>query len=112
MNQVSLTGRLANDPELYYSKEGVGITSFRIAVKRSFKNTSGGYDADFIPCIAFRKTAENIASYCNKGSLVAVNGRLQSRSYDKKDSTRMYVTEMVVESVEFLQSKKVEKASV
>lgn len=105
MNQVILTGRLSKEPELYYSKDGLGITSFHLAVKRNFKNSEGSYEADFIPCVSFRKTAEIIASYCDKGSLVAVSGRLQTRSYENKDKIRMFVTEVVVDSVEFLQKK-------
>ncbi|MCD8503293.1 MAG: single-stranded DNA-binding protein [Bacillaceae bacterium] len=84
MNQVSFTGRITRDPELFYSKEGTGITKFHLAVKRNFKGSNGTYEADFIPCVAFRKTAENIASYCCRGSLIAVNGRLQSRSFEKR----------------------------
>lgn len=106
MNQVILTGRLSKEPELHYSKDGVGVTSFHLAVKRNFKNTKGDYEADFIPCVSFRKIAENIASYCDKGSLVALSGRLQSRSYENKEKVRVYVTEVVVDSVEFLQKKK------
>lgn len=108
MNQVILTGRLAKEPELHYSKDGVGVTSFHLAVKRNFKNSDGTYDADFVPCVSFRKTAENIASYCEKGSLVALSGRLQTRSYENKDNIKMYVTEVVVENIEFLQRKRVD----
>ena len=108
MNQVILTGRLTKEPELFYSKDGLGITSFHVAVKRNFKNSEGAYEADFVPCVSFRKTAENIASYCDKGSLVALSGRLQTRSYENKDNIRMYVTEVVVESIEFLGRKRME----
>lgn len=106
MNQVVLTGRLSKEPELFYSKEGIGVTSFHLAVKRNYKNASGEYEADFIPCVSFRKLAETIATYCDKGSLVALSGRLQTRSYENKDRVRSYVTEVVVESIEFLQRKK------
>lgn len=108
MNQVLLTGRITKEPELHYSKEGVGVTSFHLAVKRSYRNSNGEYEADFIPCVSFRKIAENIASYCDKGSLVALAGKLQTRSYENKDRIRMYVTEVVVDSIEFLQKRKVE----
>lgn len=106
MNQVILTGRLVKDPELHYSSEGIGVTSFHLAVKRSFKNSEGTYEADFVPCVSFRRNAENIASYCDKGSLVALSGRLQTRSYENKDQIKMYVTEVIVDSIEFLQKKK------
>lgn len=112
LNQVLLTGRLSKDPELYYSKDGLGITSFHLAVKRNFKNSEGTYEADFIPCVSFRKTAENIASYCDKGSLVALSGRIQTRSYENKDQIRMFVTEVVVDSIEFLQRKKQPSTSI
>ena len=106
MNQVILTGRLVKDPELHYSSEGIGVTSFHLAVKRNYKNSDGTYEADFVPCVSFRKTAENIASYCEKGNLVALSGRLQTRSYENKDKIKFYVTEVVVDTIEFLQRKR------
>ena len=111
MNQVILTGRLSKEPELHYSKDGVGVTSFHLAVKRNYKNSDGDYEADFIPCVSFRKIAEIIASYCDKGSLVALSGRLQTRSYENKDKVRIFVTEVVVDSVEFLQKKRLKAPS-
>ncbi|MCT8140164.1 single-stranded DNA-binding protein [Anaerobacillus sp. CMMVII] len=106
MNQVILTGRLAKEPELHYSKDGIGVTSFHLAVKRNYKNSEGTYEADFVPCVSFKRTAENIASYCDKGSLVALTGRLQTRSYENRDNIKIYVTEVVVDTIEFLQRKK------
>lgn len=106
MNQVILTGRLVKEPELHYSSEGIGVTSFHLAVKRNYKNAEGTYEADFVPCVSFRKTAENIASYCDKGSLVAISGRLQTRSYENKDKIKMYTTEVIVDTIEFLQRKR------
>lgn len=106
MNQVILTGRLAKEPELHYSKDGIGVTSFQLAVKRNFRSSGGSYEADFVPCVSFRKTAENIASFCDKGSLVALSGRLQTRSYENKDNIKVYVTEVIVDSIEFLQNRK------
>ncbi len=108
MNHIILTGRLAKEPELHYSKDGIGITSFPLAVKRAYKNAEGTYEADFIPCVSFRKTAENIASYCEKGALVALSGRLQTRMYENKDNIKIYVTEVIVETIEFLQRKQAE----
>ncbi|WP_314733494.1 single-stranded DNA-binding protein [Anaerobacillus sp. CMMVII] len=101
-----LTGRLAKEPELHYSKDGIGVTSFHLAVKRNYKNSEGTYEADFVPCVSFKRTAENIASYCDKGSLVALTGRLQTRSYENRDNIKIYVTEVVVDTIEFLQRKK------
>lgn len=111
MNQVLLTGRLSKDPELHYSKDGIGVSSFHLAVKRSYKNSEGTYEADFIPCVSFRKTAEIIASYCDKGSLIALSGRLQTRNYENKDGIKIYVTEVIADSIEFLQKKKGETPS-
>lgn len=111
MNQVLLTGRFSKDPELHYSKDGIGVSSFHLAVKRSYKNSDGTYEADFIPCVSFRKTAEIIASYCDKGSLIALSGRLQTRNYENKDGIKIYVTEVVADSIEFLQKKKADAPS-
>jgi single-strand DNA-binding protein len=108
LNQVILTGRLAKEPELHYSKDGIGVTSFHLAVKRNYKSSDGTYEADFVPCVSFRRTAENIASYCDKGTLVALSGRLQTRSYENKDNIKIYVTEVVVDSIEFLQRRRSE----
>lgn len=105
INNVSLTGRLTKDPELSYTQSGVAVVSFTLAVNRSFKSQSGETEADFILCQAWRKTAETIANYTKKGSLVGIEGRIQTRSYDNQQGQKVYVTEVVVNNFSFLESK-------
>ena len=105
MNKVILIGRLTKDPELRTIASGNATTSFTIAVNRNFTNQNGEREADFINCVAWRKQAENVAKYCTKGSQVAVEGRIQTRSYDGQDGQRRYVTEVVADNVTFLGSK-------
>lgn len=104
INRVILTGRLTKDPELRYTPSGVAVVKFTLAVNRPFTNQRGEREADFISCIAWRKTAENVANYLAKGSVAGVDGRLQTRSYEAQDGRRVYVTEVVAESVRFLGS--------
>jgi single-strand DNA-binding protein len=105
MNKVLLTGRLTKDPELRTTGSGLAVASFSLAVTRTFKNKDGNYDADFFNVSVFGKQAANVSKYCFKGSQVGVEGRLQSRSYDAQDGTKRYVTEVVVENVEFVGGK-------
>lgn len=105
INNVVLTGRLTKDPELKYTANGVAVASFTVAVNRAFTNQSGEREADFINCVAWKKTAETIASYTKKGMLIGVEGRIQTRHYDNNDGQRVYVTEIVVEKFTFLESK-------
>ena len=105
MNKVILIGRLTKDPKLKTTASGIASTNFSVAVQRNFTNHNGEREADFINCVAWRKQAENIAKYCNKGSQVAVDGRIQVRSYDGQDGTKKYVTEVVADNVTFLGSK-------
>ena len=105
MNKVILIGRLTKDPELRTIASGNATTSFTIAVNRNFTNQNGEREADFINCVAWRKQAENVAKYCAKGSQVAVEGRIQTRSYDAQDGTKRYVTEVVADNVTFLGSR-------
>lgn len=105
MNKVILIGRLTRDPELKSTTSGISTTTFSVAVQRPFTNQSGTRDADFINCVAWRKQAENLAKYCNKGSQVAVEGRIQVRNYDAEDGTKRYVTEVIADNVTFLGSK-------
>ena len=102
MNKVLLVGNLTRDPEKRSTGQGTSVTSFTIAVSRRFKNADGGYDADFINCVAWRSTADFVAQYFQKGSRIGVVGSLQSRSYDDKNGNRRYVTEVNVEEVEFV----------
>lgn len=104
MNSVNLIGRMTKDPELRRTGNGTAVTSFTLAVNRTFK-TDNGPDADFINCVIWNKPAENTERYCSKGSMVGVTGRLQTRSYDNNQGQKVYVTEIICESVQFLSSK-------
>ena len=106
LNNVVLVGRLTSDPELKeVGKEGK-VINFTIAVQRSFKNAEGEYDADFINCNVWNQIAENMNEYCHKGDLIGIKGQLQSSSYDDKEGNKRYKTEVRVEKVTFLSSKK------
>jgi len=104
INRVVLVGRLTRDPELRYTPNGAAVANFTLAINRNFTNQQGERDADFIQIIVWRKPAENVANYLKKGSLCGVDGRLQTRSYDR-DGRRIYVTEVISESVQFLDSR-------
>lgn len=104
LNRVILIGRLTRDPELKYIPSGTPVASFTIAVDRNFSNKQGERETDFVPIVVWRKPAENCANYLGKGSLVAVDGRLQVRSYEQ-DGQRRYITEVVAEDVRFLDRK-------
>lgn len=103
MNRVVLVGRLTKDPELRYTPSGVAVATFTLAVNRTFTNQQGEREADFINCVVWRKPAENVANYLKKGSLAGVDGRVQTRNYEGQDGKRVYVTEIVAESVQFLE---------
>ncbi len=105
LNNVNLIGRLTKDPELKYTQNGKAVTTFTLAVNRSYTNAQGEREADFIPIVAWGKIAENCATYLGKGSLVAVEGRIQVRTYEAKDGGRRWVTEIVSAAVYFLDSK-------
>lgn len=102
LNRVVLIGRLTWDPELRYTPGGVAVTSFRLAVDRPFTNQQGEREADFIDVVCWRQLAENVANYMKKGRLVAVDGRLQVRSYENNEGRRIRVSEVVAENVRFL----------
>ncbi len=105
MNKVFLIGRLTRDPELRYTGSNTAVASFSIAVNRNFTNQSGEREADFINIVVWRKQAENVKNYLTQGSQVAIDGRIQTRSYDDQDGKKRYVTEVVADNVEFLGSK-------
>ncbi len=105
MNKVFLIGRLTRDPELRYTGNNTAVASFSIAVNRNFTNQAGEREADFINIVVWRKQAENVKNYLTQGSQVAIDGRIQTRSYDDKDGQKRYVTEIVADNVEFLGSK-------
>ena len=105
INQVTLVGRITKDLELKYTQSGIAICRFTIACNRPFKNQDGENEADFPNVITFRKIAENAANYLRKGSLVGVTGRIQTSSFEGKDGNRVFMTEVVADSVQFLEPK-------
>ena len=105
MNKVILMGRLTKDIEMRQTPNGVSLARFSIAVTRRFKNSNGEYDADFINCIAWRKTGEFIARYFQKGSMIAIVGSIQTRSWDGNDGKKQYATEVIVDEAYFTGSK-------
>ena len=105
LNRVTLTGHLTKDPDLRATQSGLSVTQFVVAVQRQFAKKDGEREADFISCVAWRKTAENIGKYFHKGDLIGIDGRIQTRSYDDKNGQRVYVTEVVVDNFAFLNSK-------
>ena len=105
INRVILVGRLTKDPEYRQTPSGVSVATFTLAVNRSFTNSQGEREADFINVVVFRKQAENVNKYLSKGSLAGVDGRIQSRSYENTEGQRVFVTEVVADSVQFMDSK-------
>lgn len=106
MNKVIIIGRTTKDIELKVTPSGTSVAEFSVAVKRAFKNANGENESDFFNCIAFSKLAETISRYVKKGDQVGIEGRLQTRNYTNKEGKKVYVTEIIVENVEFLQTKK------
>lgn len=102
INRATLVGRLVEDVDLRYTPSGIATATFTLAVTRPFANQEGVREADFIRCVAWRKTAENLANYTKKGSMIGVDGRIQTRSYENQEGRRVYVTEVVVDTVQFL----------
>ncbi len=105
MNKVFLIGRLTRDPELRYTGSNIPVATFSIAVNRNYSNQQGEREADFINIVVWRKQAENVKNYLTQGSQVAIDGRIQTRSYDDNNGQKRYVTEVVADNVEFLGSK-------
>ena len=101
MNKAILVGRLTKAPELRTTQSGVSIASFTVAVNRRFNNQAGGYDADFINCIAWRNQAEFVCRYFDKGDMIGIVGSIQTRNYENKEGQKVYVTEVAVEEVYF-----------
>src|SRR5690606_19334231 len=110
LNRVILVGRLTRDPDLRYTTNGgVAVVRFTVAVNRRFTNQQGEREADFINIVAWRNLAENCGNYLRKGSLVAVEGRIQTRSYENQEGRTVYVTEVVADDVRFLDTRGVSK---
>ncbi|UTC13153.1 single-stranded DNA-binding protein [Latilactobacillus curvatus] len=105
INRVVLVGRLTRDVDLRYTSSGAAVGTFSIAVNRQFTNANGDREADFINCVIWRKSAENFANFTKKGSLVGVDGRLQTRNYENQQGQRVYVTEVVVDNFSLLESR-------
>lgn len=105
INRVVLVGRLTKDPDLRYTPSGAAVARFTLAVNRTFTNGQGEKEADFINCTVWRKQAENTANFLKKGSLAGVEGRIQTGSYEGQDGKRVYTTEVVADSVQFLEPK-------
>ena len=106
MNKVELVGRLTKDPDIKYGQgENSCVARFSIAVNRRVKNKQGTYDADFISCVAFGKSGEFIEKYFKKGMAIGVTGRIQTGSYTNKDGQKIYTTDVIVEEIEFVESK-------
>ena len=107
MNKVIIIGRFTRDPEIKYStgENATATARFSLAVNRRFKNKEGNYDADFINCVAFGKTAEFIEKYFTKGMAIGITGRIQTGSYINNEGQKVYTTEVVVEETEFVESK-------
>lgn len=105
MNSICLVGRLTKDVELRYTPSNVAVAMFTLAVNRTFKNENGDREADFINCVMWRQQAENLANWAKKGALIGITGRIQTRSYDNQQGQRVYVTEVVAEQFQLLESK-------
>lgn len=105
INRTVLVGRLTADPEMRYTPAGDAVTNFTLAVNRNFTNAQGEREADFIRVTVWRKQAENTANFVRKGHLTGVEGRIQTGSYEGEDGKRVYTTEIVADSVQFLEPK-------
>lgn len=105
MNKVILIGNLTRDPEMRTTASGIATTRFTVAVSRTYQDQNGERATDFINCVAWRKQAENIAKYCKKGTKVAIEGRIQTGSYDAQDGTKRYTTDVVCDNCTFLSPK-------
>lgn len=103
LNQIILVGRLTRNIDVHKSEKGIKVATISLAIPRSFKNSEGSYDTDFIDCVAFDTIAENTSEYCSKGDIVGIKGRIQSRVIEKDDSKES-VMEIIAEKVTFLSS--------
>ena len=110
LNQAVLVGRIVKEPELKTTESGKKVSNITLAVPRSFKNSNGEYDTDFINCVLWKGVAESTATYCKKGDLIGVKGRIQSREYTNSEDEKKHIIEVVAEKVTFLSSKKQEEA--
>ena len=105
INNVVLIGRLTRDVELRYTPSNIAVATFNLAVNRNFKNQDGEREADFINCVMWQKSAENLANWTRKGMLIGMTGRIQTRSYENQQGQRVYVTEVVADSFQVLEKR-------
>lgn len=111
INNVVLVGRLTRDPELKYTGNNIAVASFSLAVNRNFKDANGERETDFINCVIWRQQAENLANWAKKGALIGITGRIQTRSYENQQGQRVYVTEVVAENFQMLESRAAREGS-
>lgn len=104
INNVVLVGRIVRDPELRYTSQNTAVATFTLAVNRRFKNAQGEREADFINCVIWRQPAENLANWAKKGTLVGITGSIQVRNYENKEGQRVYVTEVLADNFQMLES--------
>lgn len=109
MNNVNLIGRLTKEAELRYTTTGKAVATFTLAVRRSYKNSKGEYEADFVRCVVWDKQAENVANYVKKGHQIALNGEISTRSFEGQDGKMNYITEVLCHRIEFLEKKEQEE---
>ena len=103
INRTVLVGRLTKDPELKYTPSGVPMARFTLAVNRPFSNQQGEKEADFINCVAWRKQAENLSNFMKKGNMVGIEGRIQTGSFEGQDGKRVFTTDVIADSIQFLE---------
>jgi len=109
LNQTVLVGRLVRDPELYETESGNKVTNITLAVPRSYKNSDGVYETDFINCVLWKGIAESASEYCHKGDLLGIKGRIQTRTVDVDEDSKKNITEVVAEKVTYLSSKRTDE---
>lgn len=105
INNVVLVGRMTRDAELRYTPSNVAVATFTLAVNRNFKTQNGERETDFINCVIWRQPAENLANWAKKGALIGITGRIQTRNYENQEGQRIYVTEVVAENFQMLESR-------
>ena len=106
MNVVVLIGRIIKDIDVRYTEKDLAVSNFTIAVRKDYKNVNGEYESDFINCVSFGNISEYLNKYANKGDLVAVKGRIQTRNYEDKEGNKRYITEVFVDKTTLLSSRK------
>nr|DAO20720.1 MAG TPA: Single strand binding protein [Caudoviricetes sp.] len=111
LNSVCLVGRLTRYPELKYTGNNIAVASFSLAVNRNFKDANGERETDFINCVIWRQQAENLANWAKKGALIGITGRIQTRSYENQQGQKVYVTEVVAENFQMLESRAAREGS-